>query len=536
MKLEIGQTIHYLGRPYVLVGMDPMSVPDRRAHLEHALSGEHISVRVTELEAKPEAEPAGRHGERGIALVMALGMLIVMSIIVGAVIDYSTANGRNSRLDTGRQKSYALAEAGINNAEAVLSQPTNNALTSTLLPSTTSTYDGGSVTWSGTLNASTSTWTITSTATVNNPAGGAAITRTLTATVLVTPNLTQPLNNQAWNYVYDWGTGNTCDMTLSQSVTVASPLYVDGNLCLQNTSTITSGPLVVKGQLTLSQAANAVGSSASPINEAHIANGCKYKNNALHNPCQWGATDNVFATIHDSTPAAISPPTIDFAGWYASASPGPNFPCDPSKSSGTLPTFDNDTTRNDSLTPAWNLTPASSYDCVTALGELGWNASTKVLTVKGVTYFDGSVYANNGALDTYTGQGTIYTSGTFSMTANNTMLCAVVSGSTCDTTNWNPNTRLLVIVSNGNGDNGLPAGDSVQLRAGSNAGYFQGGIYATNTVDISSGFQIDGPLVAKTVSLGQSVNSSFPFIDVVPQGTPGNPNTYAQPGAPSYGG
>ncbi len=513
-----------------------MSVPDRRAQLEHALTGERASFLVAVLEAEQQPAPSIRHDERGIALVMALGFLVVVSIVVFSAIDYSTANGRTSRYNVARQQVDALAQAGVNNAEAVLSNPTNNALTSTLLPSTTTTYDGGTVTWSGTLNSSTSTWTITSTGNANNPSGAATVTRTLTATILVSPTLTQPLNNQAWNYIYDWGTGNTCDMTLANTVNVASPLYIDGNLCMQNSATITKGPLVVKGSVTMSQSANGVGSSATPINEAHIGAGCKWKNNAFHNPCQW-STDNIFATIHDSTPAAISPPAIDFDGWYANANPGPKFPCDASQSSAssTWPVFENETTnptRNDSVPTAWNLTPATSYDCKTNFGELGWNASTRVLTIRGVVFIDGSAYSTNGAVNSYTGQGTLYLSGSLSMSGS-TLLCALVTGSTCDTANWDPNTRLLVVVSNGNGDNGVTAGDSIQLR---NSGFFQGGMYASHTIDIGQGFQVDGPLVAQTLILGQSVNASFPFINVVPQGTPGNPNTYAQPSAPSYGG
>ena len=50
-----------------------------------------------------------------------------------------------------------------------------------------------------------------------------------------------------------------CDMTLVNSVTVASPLYVEGNLCMTNTATITKGPLVVKGQLSVTKSQNYVG-------------------------------------------------------------------------------------------------------------------------------------------------------------------------------------------------------------------------------------------------------------------------------------
>jgi Tfp pilus assembly protein PilX len=513
----------------VLVGLDPMSVPGRRAHVEHAVTGDRASFLVGELKAEQQRARSIRHDERGIALVMALGFLVVVSIVVFSALDYTTANGRNGRYNVARQQVDALAQAGVNNAEAVLSNPSNNALTPTLLPSTTTTYDGGTVTWSGTLNQANSTWTITSTGNANNPSGAATVTRTLTATILVSPTLTQPLNNQAWNYVYDWGTGNTCDMSLGNSVNVNSPLYVDGNLCMSNSATITKGPLNVKGRLTMNQNGNSVGSSGSYISDAHIANGCNFRG-TLYNPCVVGASDHVYATVLNSSPANISPPSIDFDGWYANANPGPKFPCyaPNSSASNTWPVFENETTnptRNNSVPTSWNLTPATSYDCWTDGGEIGWNASTKVLTIRGVIFIDGSAYSSNGAANSYTGQGTLYLSGSLTI-SNNTFLCAVVSGSACDTANWNPNTRLLVVVTNGSGN-----GVSFTQNGG-----FQGGAYATNTINIGNGFNMDGPLVAQTVSLGQSVGSSFPFINIVPQGTPGNPNTYAQPQAPSYGG
>jgi len=99
----------------------------------------------------------------------------------------------------------------------------------------------------------------------------------------------------------------------------------------------------------------------------------------------------------------------------------------------------------------FNLTPASSYTCQTAAGELSWNATTKTLTVHGTVFIDGSVYVNNGFINTYTGQATLYVSG--SVLLKNSTLCAQlnVAKTACDTVDWNPNTQLLCIVSNGNG-------------------------------------------------------------------------------------
>jgi hypothetical protein len=48
--MRIGDTVIFRGRPYVLRGLDPMSVPDRRAELEDSETGELIRAPVAELE------------------------------------------------------------------------------------------------------------------------------------------------------------------------------------------------------------------------------------------------------------------------------------------------------------------------------------------------------------------------------------------------------------------------------------------------------------------------------------------------------
>jgi Tfp pilus assembly protein PilX len=477
--------------------------------------------------------------ERGVALVMALGVLIVLTIATLAMLTYTTDNSRNARYQEGRVSAASLAEAGVAEAMAVLSNPSNNALSPTLLPSRTSNYNGGTVTWSGVLDQQNSRWTITSTGQVANPSGAPNIRKTLHVTVGVTPTLSQTLNNQAWNYIYAFkpndGDASTCEMTINNSVSVRTPLYVDGDLCVEQTAGLAQGEhgttLVVGGRLTLSNKnQNSIGTSAAPITAVYVGNGCLLGNQAVHTPCS--STDNVFAsTIGTSPPSPISPPTADWDGWYAAASPGPNFPCVAGSSSGTTPTFESagSTTRNNSVTPAWNLTPDASYTCWTSGGQIAWNATTKVLTVNGTVFIDGSAYIQNGAVNQYDGQGTLYLSGTWLL--KNSKLCAILTsaGTACDTTNWNPNTKALIIVANGNADNGLPTGDSVQLVSA----YFQGGVYGTNTIELDTTSQVDGPMVGNVVILGQSVNTSFPFISFVPTGTPGNPIVYAQPMAPT---
>jgi hypothetical protein len=54
--MEIGELVTYEGKSYVLRGLDPMSVPDRRAEIEDPESGEFLSVPLASL-------TAGGHGD-----------------------------------------------------------------------------------------------------------------------------------------------------------------------------------------------------------------------------------------------------------------------------------------------------------------------------------------------------------------------------------------------------------------------------------------------------------------------------------------
>jgi hypothetical protein len=42
--MEIGNTLTYEGRTYVLVGLEPMSVPDRKADVRDVETGEVVSI------------------------------------------------------------------------------------------------------------------------------------------------------------------------------------------------------------------------------------------------------------------------------------------------------------------------------------------------------------------------------------------------------------------------------------------------------------------------------------------------------------
>jgi hypothetical protein len=522
--------------------------------------------------------------ESGIALVLALLVMFVLTIVTTTVIFYTTSNQHSSQLSLTRDGSYRLGEAGINNAMAVLGSPPdpttligNNALdpnvfcglpvggtnptrsyTSTSPCTIKDVYSNGYVIWTGTLAsvAGTPTWTITSTGYVVNTnvnGGNTYSTRTLTVKVTVHPTLTQPLNTPVWNYIYATkpaSTPPTCDESLLNSVVIASPFYVEGNLCLFQTASIVSGPLVVKGRLIMNNVSqNFAGTSAKPLSDAHIVNGCTAS--ATHVPCQNNGVDKLYATVLDSSPpSGLTPPTPAYQNWYLNSSPGPYFPC--LTINGLAPlnplTFDTnqstdpaatDTTKllsQDNNLATQDLTPGYNYRCQTNSGELSWNNTTKLLTIKGTIYIDGSVQIQNGSVNRYTGQGVIYLGGTLFM--KGASLCGMIYNGACDlrpyqsspAQGWDPNQALICFVAKGIGTGGLVAsGSSAQFISAS----LQGAVYAAGTIDIGTTSNVDGPMVGYQVNLGQSSSTSFPAITIVPQGMPSNPTAYAQIDPPS---
>jgi hypothetical protein len=59
--MAIGDHVLYNGRRYLLIGIDPMSVTDRRAQLEDLETGERVRVPLDELleQEMDDADPTG---------------------------------------------------------------------------------------------------------------------------------------------------------------------------------------------------------------------------------------------------------------------------------------------------------------------------------------------------------------------------------------------------------------------------------------------------------------------------------------------
>ena len=570
--------------------------------------------------------------ERGIALVIAIGMSTVLLIVGTTAAAYSTSNTTESAQGLSRQSAFSLSESGINYSMAILDLPTNNALDPDVLPkcttngtkysdptasrTSTSTWlhsalGSGSVDYCGTLIRSSALWYLTSIGNTRNPnKASGTVTRALEATVTVTPTITQPLNNPVWNYLYAGHTGSTCDQTLNNNITGSSRMYVAGNLCLNNNVVLTQSAVLVGGNLDVSPGA-AVGANTSLSTrvETYVGGNCRYAGGAWTACSGNQDLNHVYSKLSDGTTIGVNhttpvvaPPAADFPTWYENAIPGPSQSC--TTSSGTVPTFDgNYPSRDNSVSTVFDLTPSSSYFCrvgtgahttltsaltasattvsvasatgfpstqfniridnefmtVTAgfgttswtvvrgvsgsaaashvtsqtvewdtapSGEIGWNATTKTLTLSGTIYIDGSAMISNSALNSYDGQATLYLSGTF---LANGSLCASVSGSSCDFPSWNPNFDMFMVVANGNGGQ-VNTGDSIQID---NNFSWQGGLYGTNAVEFGNNVNVDGPIVGSQILLSNNLTTNaFPTISVVPVGMPSNKDVYAQPNPP----
>jgi Tfp pilus assembly protein PilX len=519
--------------------------------------------------------------ERGQSLVLALLVLTFLAVSLGTVMFFTAGNQRNANYQKTAQIASSLAEAGVNNAISVLANPSNAGCLlvgpgcTAPLPATsgvqTKTYNGNTVTWWGNLNTlsdGSKVWTVYGQASVPNPTGPSAapVVKNVSAQVRVNTPPSSNFQVGVWNTVYSpLGPTAGCDTSLGQGVNVTVPLYVGGNLCMANQSSV-NAPVYVGGFLNISIKQAWIGcaviggnscTTPAPVNSAHVGSYCQGPSGTAYNPCisepmSGGKKDtNIYvqnpATWNPTGVASdfvnVTPPHICWdgsqgalacgsntpaGGWYSYASPGPLNPC-PAGSTGPYPTFDSPTENphvmNDTYqaTP-FNLTPATSYTCkIPGQGELSWNAATRTLTVAGTIFFDGSITAttSGNAPITYKGWGSngactqngdcqsvIYASGDITVTSEK--LCAVVNaaGTDCDWNNWDPNKKILILASNG------PTGVSVTQSQTE----FEGGLYATNTVTSGQGAITEGPLVSgtKTVILGQQFGGTFPPVTIAP--------------------
>ena len=240
--------------------------------------------------------------ETGIALVMALGIMLVLVITLTAVITFTAAGARDSHRVNAGQKATALAEAGLNNAFAVLNTVLPRA---TLLPRVTRrscprarrptrrARSRGRERCRLHLSAragATSGASRRPGRCRTRPARAQRPSRARSRPIVpVTPPTVSEIgDDNPLNYIYAEDTLSSCSR-----VTVASPVYATDDLHLENSSTISEfignvpgkkNRVAVGGVFYAAQNANRIGhvtgttSPANNLEEVYIVGGCNTKN------------------------------------------------------------------------------------------------------------------------------------------------------------------------------------------------------------------------------------------------------------------
>ena len=406
------------------------------------------------------------HDESGIALIMALGIMFVLTLMLATVIVLTSASARHAQSSNAGQKAQALADAGLNNAVAQLSARYPHYGTPPEDPSwatspTPVQYAGGTASWSGTYDAGTTTWSLTGVGTVKNPTGPdtADVVRTAKAKLQVSAG--PPPFVQYGLFAGDPSAGcsdmgggtiitvavyvaSTCGLTIRGGASIVEPTPLSGGA---RTVTVNIG-----GLLSVVGSGNKVGTPTQSVLSVRTRTGCN-----LSASCQPGSVSMVYAETYGlHKPFPIPRPNADEiyakANWAAATCV-----------TGTNP-FDNDSARNQSLGTVSNLLTRASFDCTARdsaadfVGRLAWNLSTKQMVIDGMVFIDGDLITDPNHRMQYSGDGTIYVNGTVNHKGT---ICGpgsgfnpAASGSTppCDPKVWDPaNGQLLIIALNANG-------------------------------------------------------------------------------------
>ncbi|MBA3401589.1 MAG: hypothetical protein H0U05_06315 [Actinobacteria bacterium] len=443
--------------------------------------------------------------ESGVALVMAVWILAFLMLTGSSLVFYAGSGASHAKVSTEDARAVNLAEAGENYARAILYNAADPEL-STAVGSGSLTLEGGTVNYAGTYDSATKIWTLTGTGTHANPTGAASpISRTVSSQVLVASSTGL---DPAWGYLF--ADTSSCT-TLGNNLTIDAPIYVRGDLCMENSALITADLVQVRGKVQIKQSAS-IGTAATPVTQVKVAGGCRYPwSGAYVTPCT--SSQQVYRTVFSSTVPELTKPPIDLPNWYSNAKPGPMSPvC----TTGSFPgQFDNDIALNRS-NPIQNLFPNASYDCTVkdlvtndVLGRIAYTpGSPGTFRIEGVVFFDGKLeFAGNRDV-VYIGRGSIYASDTITI-RNQVRFCGVAS---CNST-WNPDANLLLLVS------GATAAIGFTIE---NNSTWQGSIYVVNDFSQGNSVIVCGPVIAQELFISNNTDNCFvPFDDGVP-GMPGN--------------
>lgn len=435
--------------------------------------------------------------ERGLALPYALGVTMVLSALAAGILSYTTMNQGAAKRQQADQRAYGLAETGLSYALSTLQSagPTYTLVPALSGSGTTVALTGGTTRYWGSLSGTT--WTLNASGTVYNPSGpdAANVVRSVSLQAQIATTTTG--DTRPYDYLFV-DQPNGC-FTLGNNVTVETPVYVRGDLCLTNNALVSAPAVHILGNVNVNSPQASVGTSASPIPDFSISGNC-YVSGAL-TLCPLSVTSRVWAGAYGMSPPNITKPTIDLPYWYANANLGPSSPC------STFPGgFDNDTTLNVSRGNV-DLTPATAYDCVktdaggNVVGRLTWTpgatpSNPGKLRIAGVIFIDGNLSWTNLGIIEYDGRGTIYASGKLTI-QNQADLCGVEA---CDAT-WVPANDFLTFVVGSLETTGTtdPLSGDIGNRI-----TFQGALFLQNDYDQDNNSTIWGPVIARNATITNS--------------------------------
>ncbi|MFI5038622.1 MAG: hypothetical protein ACHQCG_01660 [Solirubrobacterales bacterium] len=491
--------------------------------------------------------------ERGVALVMALIVMAALAGTTAALVLPGAVNQRSSLKSADARQAFALAETSLAYGEGAVYAAVG------VIPTTVQTIadqpGGGTGTWQATMvnDGCNCTWSITATGTVDS------VHRTITA-IATDASTTTVTDYSVWNYLYSDST-SSCT-TISGGVTVSVPILTRGNVCISGGGHFTGSQLKVGGTVSDIGGSN-IGTSGSPVGTVEIGS-C----NSWNTDGTCHATTATGCTVQPSSTFTVAAGTSWCDGTHSplyathigtSLDVTPQMPCigqsstlDPTCPSTTASwstltaayntqkaltktgcpanLFDNDATLNNSdasITSA--MLGATSYDCTVGTNHIkytvnsGNGCGTGTLTVSGTFYFDGSLSMGCGLKVVYSGQATMYFTGTVQQ-AGGTQLCGI-SGCTAS---WNPTTAGIIFIAgcwtNSTGST-LAASKCVWVTGGSTA---QWGAYATTAYQIDGGSSNMGPVLANSLTVGGGSSTLIPF-SVMPPGTPLNTQSHYVP-------
>ena len=188
--------------------------------------------------------------ESGVALAIAVVSLAFLMLAGATLVYYAGTNANHAEVSTEDAKSLNLAEAGMNYARSILWNAADPTV-STAVGSGTLTLENGTVTYSGTYDSVAKVWTLTGVGTYTSPSAGASpIDRTVSSQVLVSGGSSW---DPAWGYLFADTSGCT---NLKNNLTIDAPIYVRGDLCMENSAVITSDLVQVRGKVNIKNTAS----------------------------------------------------------------------------------------------------------------------------------------------------------------------------------------------------------------------------------------------------------------------------------------